>query len=259
MLRGLYTSSLGMTTQMNRMDVVANNLANVNTTGYKKDTAVNTTFADVLAKRTHDIQDYGLASTARDVGGITYGPYVNEVYTDFAQGAFETTGNALDVALTGSGYFVVSKQDNGGNVQELLTRDGAFTVTAEGYLVTKDGGRVQGQSGDIMLENGIVTIEANGDILVNSEYVDTLRTKAFEDETTLRKTGDNYLMATGNSVEIACEASTLQGVLELSNVNTVEEMVEMIAINRAYEANQKAVQTIDSTLQRSVQEIGRKQ
>lgn len=258
MLRGLYTSALGMTSQMNRMDVVSNNLANVNTTGYKKDTAVTTTFADVLAKRTHDIEDMGWV-TPRDVGGITYGPFVNEVYTDFEQGAFETTGNEFDIGLSGSGYFVVSKTDRGGNTQELMTRDGAFTRTAEGYLVTKDGGRVQGQNGDILLANGIVTIEPNGDILVNSEYVDKLRTVDFEDHTTLRKTGDNYLMRTDKSVEKDCEAATLQGVLELSNVNTVEEMVEMITVNRAYEANQKAIQTIDNVLQRSVQEIGRKQ
>lgn len=259
MIRALYTSAVGMTTQMKRMDVLSNNIANVNTTGYKKDITVTSAFDDALAKRTHDLENKALLmNPARSIGDITYGVYVNEVYTDFSQGNIKTTHGTYDLAIGGSGFFVVSKPDANGNAMERYTRDGSFTVDAAGYLVTKDGGRVQGQNGDITLPNGTVTIEQNGEIYVDGELQATLKVTDFEDLKTLRKQEDNYLVRTNDTVDKAFAGQILQGSLETSNVNTVKEMVDLITVNRIYEANQKVITTLDQQLQRSAQEIGRK-
>ena len=258
MLRGLYTAGVGMTTQMKRMDVVSNNIANINTTGFKKDTAVTSAFEDVLAKRTHDIEDKKFPPFARKVGDITYGAFIDEVYTDFSQGSLRTTHGTYDLAIAGDGFFVVNTTAANGTETERYTRDGSFTVDANGILVTKDGGRVQGENGSIEIPNGTVVVEANGGVFVDGELIDRIKMTDFEDKTKLRKYGDNYLTKTDDAAEIPFTGTVIQGSLEASNVNSVKEMVDLITVNRTYEANQRIIQAIDTTLQRSAQDVGRK-
>ena len=140
MIRGLYTSGYGMLTLNRKMDVVSNNLANVNTNGFKKDGVVFEEFSDVLAKR---IYDYGNrpVNSAQDIGYMALYNDIAEVYTDYTQGSLENTNLSTDFAINGddSAFFAVAVQDGAGNYREFYTRDGAFKLDDQGRLVTRDG------------------------------------------------------------------------------------------------------------------------
>lgn len=256
MIRGLYTSALGMITNMQRMDVVTQNMANVNTTGHKRDHVVSHSFSDVLVSR---INDPGIRMFhSVPVGTLNPGVFVDDVFTAFTQGAFMETGNTLDLALNGQGFFTVTL---GG--EQLYTRDGTFTM-ANGLLMTAEGALLQGQNGNIELPQGYIIIDEQGRIYVNDEYVDTLRISNFNNEGlhSLRKMQNNLFRTsdyTTDATRIDFEGTILQGFLEGSNVNIVQEMVEMITISRSYETNARMITLQDGTLQRAVNDIARRQ
>lgn len=258
MIKGLYTSGLGMTTQMQKLDIVANNIANADTTGFKKDFAVTQSFSEELLKRLDDPLHALDNRHDRPVGNITYGIAVNNVYTDFSRGSLRTTDNPLDVAVVGEGFFAVNVTGGNGAVTEKYTRDGSFTLSADGYLVTADGHRVLGVNGAIRLPEGMISIDHGGNISVDSVFIDRLKTVSFVDFNTLRKYGDNLYDTTEQSCITEFSGELAQGVLENSNISVVREMVEMIAINRNYEANSKLVTMHDQILGRTVTDIGRK-
>ncbi|MCL2223401.1 MAG: flagellar hook-basal body protein [Defluviitaleaceae bacterium] len=257
MIRGIYTSALGMITNMQRMDVVSQNMANVNTTGHKRDHVVSHAFSDVLLAR---IDDPGHRMFKQvSVGTINPGVFIDDVFTDFSQGAFIQTGNALDMALAGQGFFVVNLDG-----EEFFTRDGAFTL-AHGTLMTADGALVQGENGNIVLPDGYISVSDRGRIYVNDEYVTTLRFVNFsapEGLHSLRKMQDNLFRTSEHTQDdhfIPFTGSVQQGFLEGSNVNIVQEMVEMITVSRAFETNSRVFTLQDGTLQRAVNDIARRQ
>jgi len=252
MLRGLYTSAIGMTTQMNRMDVLANNIANVDTTGFKRDTVVTRSFSDELMARINDRTDI---AGARVIGTIRPGVFIDDIFTDFTSGSMQMTYGTFDLALTDRGFFVVEDFERNGDRVERFTRDGAFTLNSDGVLVTKDGFRILGERGEITVPPGEVVISDRGEILVNGEYIDTIRVVNFEDLHTLRNHGHNLFNSTDRSVITAYDGLVMQGTLERSNVNPVREMVEMITVTRAYEANQRMVTIHDNILGRAVNDI----
>jgi flagellar basal-body rod protein FlgG len=240
-----------MITQMQRMDVVTNNIANTDTTGYKKDQVASQSFTDELARR---LNDPGLRLFQnRGVGPMGQGVFIDDVYTDFSTGSLRQTGGSLDIAINGHGFFCVDV-----NGEELYTRDGSFVLRADGALITKDGGLVQGQNGMINLPNGSITIDETGRIIVGDQYVDTLRVTAFTDNHTLRKLHDNYYRTIGSSQMAPFTGLLTQGFLENSNVNSVKEMVEMIALSRAYETNARMISIHDQTMNRAVNDIARR-
>jgi len=257
MIRGLYTSALGMITHMQRMDIVTNNMANVNTTAYKRDHVVSHAFSSEFMYR---LNDPGIRLFDKNwlVGQVNPGVFVDDVFTAFTQGPMQQTGNSLDLAIFGQGFFVVNV-----NGEELFTRDGAFTLV-HGMLVTNCGGRVQGLEGDITLPNGYIAIDERGRIFVNDEHVDTLRMTAFssDDRVTglhsLRKMENNFYRVSDDSVQIPFAGTLQQGFLEGSNVNIVSEMVQMITLSRAYETNARMVTIQDNTLQHAVNDIARR-
>ena len=258
MLRGLYTSALGMTTQMNRMDVIANNIANVNTTGFKRDRVITQSFTDELMRFVNpdpvDPPSLLPLRGSSPVGRMSLGLAVDRLDTDFTDGSLSATGGTFDMAINGPGFFVVEH-----NGQERLTRDGAFTLSPERVLITKDGLPVLGADGNsIVVPDGMVGITTAGAIYVNGELVDTLRVVDFEDTTALRKHGRNLWSATSGATEIPFSGLVQQGMLELSNVNIIREMVEMIEISRTFEANQRMISVIDGTMQLAANDIGRK-
>ena len=261
MFRGLYTSAMGMTTQMQRMDVVSNNIANVNTTGFKRDAVAAHAFSDRLSYRINDPAVAGvlrLMGNARASGPMSPGVFIDEVFTDFSTGGIRQTGGPLDVALTGPGFFVFTVTNFDGTEEEKFSRNGAFTMTAEGVLTTLDGSIVQGEGGgSITIPIGTITIDENGRIFSNSEYVDTLRMVNFSNPESLRKTRGTYWRVTDESEMIDFTARVEQGFLENSNINVVREMVELIALSRAYEANARFVQIHDEIMGRAVNEIAR--
>ena len=254
MVRGWYIGASGMNAQQNRLDVISNNLANVDTTGYKKDVAVSKNFSELLIRRTRDDGVYAFAAGSVDsmpvIGKLGLGVETNEVYTDFDQGSFKSTEGKTDMALSGQGFFVVDTPDG-----ERFTRNGNIHIGKEGILLTKEGYPVMGENGPIQLEDDKFFVNKDGMIYTENtnEEVDRFKIVRFDNERYLEKQGSSlyatndiagdYHIAEGNE-----RPQMLQGYTETSNVNIVNEMVQMIEVNRAYEMNQKTIQTEDTMM-----------
>ena len=281
MVRGIYTAASGMVAQRHRLDVIANNLANVDLAGYKGDLSVQKAFPELLIRRLNDDGLYrfprGYLETAPVVGKIGTGVEENETYTSFEQGPLKTTGNPLDVALTGEGFFVIRTPRG-----ERYTRNGSFTLGKEGMLVTKDGYPVIGEKGYIHLKDNNFKITDQGQIFHNGEFetdprrlvsehenswenyelLDNLKIVRFEKTRFLKKQGNSLWDSTEISgapreVAVGLRPKIETGTLEGSNVNAINEMVLMIEVNRAYEANQKTIQAEDLLLGKLINEIGK--
>ena len=250
MVRGLYASALGMTTSMTRLDVITNNLANVNTNAYRRDHVVSHAFTEQFLYRLND-PDFMMLNPMV-IGRVSPGVFVDEIFTVWNQGPLQQTGGPLDLAIMGEGFFVVMVGE-----EERFTRDGSFTL-ANGMLMTMCGARVQGSAGDVVLPNGEISIMENGQIFVDGALVDTLRLTGFSNLYSLRKTENNMFRTTDESVEIAFTGAIQQGFLEGSNINIVQEMVEMITLSRAYDTNARMITMQDQTLQQAVNDIARR-
>lgn len=256
MLKGLYTAYTGLVNEQNRMDVITNNLANAATTGYKKEGATSQAFNEVLAYKIKD--NVEAPNVTRRLGGISMGVKVGETYTDYSQGAMRNTGNTYDVALSGKGFFTVEFTDKKGTTSTKYTRDGSFTLNKDGYLVTKDGDYVLGKNGRIRLDPlQESVIDTMGNIWQGDRMVAAFRITDFEDYNYLEHYGENYYQPVDGATQVNPDASLISGYLEASNVQVVSEMVEMISISRAYESNQKLVQTYDASLDIAVNQVGK--
>lgn len=254
MIRGWYTGASGMNAQQNRLDAISNNLANVDTAGYKRDVTVSKSFPELLLRRMNMDGVYetpfGSAEAAPIIGKLGLGVETNENYTDFAQGSFRQTNSNADVAFGGQGFFAIQTP-----VGERYTRDGNFMIGKEGLLLTKDGYPVLGEKGYIHVDNDKFTVNEDGMIYAqeNNEVIDRFKVVRFDNERYLKKMGNN-LYSTNDIAGPAHIAEGderprfLQGYMETSNVNVVNEMVQMIEVNRAYEANQKTITSEDSMM-----------
>lgn len=266
MVKGLYTAWTGMVNQMNRMDVTTNNLANADTNGYKKEGATAESFESKLALKIKDSSVPGWQAKA--LGDVTLGVKIGETYTNYDQGNFKVTDNKYDCAIDGNGFFAVSFTDKAGNTSVKYTRDGAFTITSDGYLRTKDGDYVLNQNGALNGDpaaNNYVQLDPNLDFSINQngfiyqdgQLVGQLGMVDFENYDFLAKYGENMYDLVEGGQAVQSDASIMQGYIEGSNVNIVDEMVTMITISRAYEANQKMIQTFDSMLDKAVNQVGK--
>ena len=236
-----------MTRESKRLDIVSNNLANASTTAFKSDGAVCGTFKKAL-------NDVMVAGSRVDIANYT--PDIVNTYTNFTQGSLYSTGNATDLAISNDNSAFFTVEDGNGN--KLYTRDGAFIIDKDNYLVTAQGYRVMGTEGYINIADSEFAVSVSGQINNNAnEILGNLLITSFDNPETLNKIGNNMLEASDESVEKVFEGEVQQRYLEMSNVNTVSEMVNMIAISRAYEANQRVLQTQDEMLGRSVSDVGR--
>ncbi|WP_105616964.1 flagellar basal-body rod protein FlgF [Vallitalea okinawensis] len=252
MIKGIYTAASGMMTQYKKMDVVSNNLANADTAGFKKDGVVTASFGEVMMMKINDPS----SPMPTEIGKMSMGVTVNQLYTDNTQGSLVQTNSPFDVAIDGEGYVTVGVIDEQGNVTEQFTRDGSFTVTNEGFLMTSEGHLVMGTEGSITIPAGEIVIDEDGTILVDGQFVDKIKLTNFEDRSTLRKIGDSLYATTDDSVVKAFDGRLQQGFIEGSNVDVVKEMAEMISMSRAYEASQKVLQANDESLGKAVNEVG---
>lgn len=253
MLRGLYTSYTGMLNEQYRMDIMSNNLANADTTGFKKEGSTSQAYAEVMAVKIKDLTEN--PNTPRRLGNMSLGVKIGESYTDFSQGSLRDTGNTYDIALGGSGFFNIEFTSKAGETSTKYTRDGGFTITKEGYLVTKDGDYVLGENGRIQLSTtaGTTVFDRNGDIYQDDRLVASLKISDFEDTNYLTHYGETMWDAKEGAVEIDVEDPNVrQGYLEMSNANVVKEMVNMITISRHYESNQKMLTSFDETLEKTM-------
>ncbi len=254
MIRGWYIGASGMNAQQNRLDAISNNLANVDTTGFKKDIPVSKAFSDLLIRRTKADGVYenpfGSADVAPVVGTLGLGVETNELFTDFEQGSFKSTETSTDMALGGKGFFVVSTPDG-----ERFTRNGNFLLGKEGILLTKEGYPALGENGPSQVTDDKFFVNEDGMVFnrETNEVVDRFKIVRFDNERYLKKQGSSMwretdISGTYHIAEGKERPRMIQGYTETSNVNVVNEMVQMIEVNRAYEANQKAVQTEDSMM-----------
>lgn len=191
----------------------------------------------------------------RIIGTMGAGVKFQKMITDFTQGEMIETGSAFDLALSGPGFFKVQGDDG----QVYYTRDGSFTLNNNGELVTMDGRQVLGLGGPIVINGEDITITSSGQVIVDGINVGSLDIVDINNKEFLRKIGDNYYRMIDEEVaeEMPFEGEVLQGSLEGSNVNSINEMVEMITLLRNQEACQKAVRVQDEMLEKSSNEIGR--
>ncbi|MEN6355599.1 MAG: flagellar basal-body rod protein FlgG [Armatimonadota bacterium] len=254
MIRALYTAATGMAAQQTNLDITANNLANVNTSGFKKTRA---DFQDLLYQT---IRSAG-SSQAQGVQvptGIQVGLGTRMAATQkiFTQGDYKQTDNDLDVMIEGDGFFQVMQPSG----ETAYTRDGSFKKDSDGKLVTSDGYAVQpeitipSEADDITIgEDGTVTVTVSGQTA--PQQIGQIQIVKFLNPAGLNSLGKNLYAATDASGEPATAtpgqdgAGTLsQGMVEMSNVSVVDEMVNMIEAQRAYEVNSKSIQTSDDML-----------
>lgn len=254
MVRGLYTAWTGMYNEQKRLDVIANNIANSATTGYKQEGVTSQSFDDML---TIKMRDYSVNSN-EIIGSMSLGVKIGEVYTNYTQGSLRPTGNVYDLAIDGSGLFTMKVTDKQGNDHIRYTRAGNFTITQEGYVTDADGNHLQSEAGDLIVPTDAeIVFDADGSVYANGELIDKVLIADFEDYNYLKKYADTMYEPVEGATQTEATGSLRQRYLEQSNVNVVKEMTQLIAITRAYEANQKIVQAMDSTLDQSVNSVGR--
>lgn len=258
MLRGLYTAYTGMLNEQYRMDIMSNNLANADTTGFKKEGSTSQAYSDVLAVKIKDLSEN--PNTPKKLGDMSLGVKIGETYTDFSQGSLRNTGNTFDIAIGGEGFFNIEFTNKAGETSTKYTRDGGFVLTSDGYLTTKDGDYVLGENGRIQLSTTTTDtlIDEHGNIYQNNQLVATIQITEFEDTNYLTHYGETMWDAVEGAVpQEAANSKIYQGYLEMSNISVVKEMVNMISISRQYEANQKLITTYDASLEITVNQIGK--
>jgi flagellar basal-body rod protein FlgF len=239
---GIYGAISGNMAMMKQLDVIANNLANVNTPGFKRD---NISFEAVMA-----------ASTLQGTDGSKDSPALTkESYSiDYTPGAVKVTDNTFDVALDGDGFFAVNTPQG-----KAYTRQGNFKLDANSKLVTADGYEVLGNGAPIVINGGSVSFDAKGKIFVEGQQTGTIDVVDFPKPYDMRKVGSALFMpnSTGATPQPAKNTVVWQGHLEGSNVNTIEEMVRMIETTRSSESCQKMIQNYDQMTGHAVNELGK--
>lgn len=259
MLRGLYASASGMQVEARRLDVASNNLANAATAGYKRDTLVATPFGELLL---HRLGQQGPARGTPAVGPLGLGTYPVATAARLRDGTLMATGRSLDVALVGQGLFAVRTPEG-----IRYTRHGSFTQRADGILATQDGHPVLVDGQPVGHPGAVVAIDDDGEVTVDGLPAGRLTVVTPGEAGPLRKVGASLWEPASGSGQLLFTPWPADdprgsyqlrvGYLESSNVEPVLEMVNLIATMRSYEANQRALQAQESTLDRAVNDIGR--
>ncbi len=260
MIKGLYTSAAGMLPLQHRQDLVANNLSNTNTAGYKQDQA----FVRELVTADLYLNENQIASSGQRPPMVNISPpafraavgdasQVVQQYTDFSQGAMEVTGNALNLAIDGDGFFTVQTPAG-----FQYTRNGSFSINGDGELVTSQGHVVMGEGGPINVSGGTINVLTNGGIAVDGNVRGNLRITDFPKPYEMTKVSDSLFVPAGGGAGQDAENFTVnQGMLEGNNGHSLDQMVKMIEISRMFELGQRAIRLQDETLQQAVTQAGR--
>jgi flagellar basal-body rod protein FlgF len=239
----IYGSALGTILAMKRLDVVANNLANASTPGFKADRVRETANPTYVSREEFDRFRRRLRS-------------VNDLLsadTQLSQGPVEMTRNDFDLAIKGEGFFELQTPTG-----PVYTRAGGFRVGREGMLVGGDNFPVMGEGGPIAVKDGDLAIRADGEVMVNGAVVDRLKLVAFDDSRVLSKQAGTTFVARGGQTPRPAEGATIvQGALEGSNVNPVRTMVELLDISRVFEMEMKAIQMADQINQKATATLGK--
>ncbi len=248
MYGAIYTAASGALAQEKRLTVLANNISNINTAGFKKDISV---FKVLDANGDTTVNPIAEGNSPVEANAPLYLQY--RTATDFSPGPVKKTDNPFDLAQEGNGFFCVQTPEG-----MRYTRNGHFTLDPQGLLVTRDGYTVIGDGGEISIDGQNFAVDIQGNISVDGAQVDKLRVVEFADPLVLKKVGDT-LFATTDPDAIPDSPELIkvrQGYLELSNVDPVRMMTEMIEVLRGYESYQKAIRALDDASAKSINEVG---
>jgi flagellar basal-body rod protein FlgG len=251
-IKELYTAAMGMTSQQTRLEVISNNIANASTVGFKRDSVFERNLLDSKANL------YNVAGSAEQ-NDPPIGSYI-----DFKKGSYDQTGNDFDIAIDGEGFFLLNDEQG----KEFLTRAGNFKINQEGdvisangkYLIANGGrinvyGTLQGDSFNSDTRKAEVKIDNSGEIFINNisqgnlDIVDTNSYAVLE-----KVSSSDFILTDDNQYQLLTNdrVSIRQGWLENSNVNVIDEMVEMINLQRQFEAGSKVITTNENTLEQSI-------
>ena len=242
MVQGLTLATQGMTLMTQKQDQITNNLANMNTTGYKGSGLFVKSFEKYLANSQRE-------------------PFANreikadEVFVDYSEGPTIKTGNDLDCAVKGSGFFTVMTASG-----PRYSRNGNFQVAKDGFLVNGDGNKILGNDGFIKFDGkGEIRFNRDGEVLQGNESKGTLKIVDFPKPYKMLREGSSYFNPHPDSGKpVASSGYTIeQGFVEGSNVSPIRSMIEMIATYRTYESDQKALHAQDETLEKAVNVVGK--
>ena len=240
--QAMYAASVGAFNNQQRLDVLANNLANINTPGFKQDRLV---FRVPVEKKGDSTTDYLQGPSSRMPSGAR---------TDFSQGILRHTDNPLDLALDGTGFFCI--QTPGGTH---YTRNGSFAINEEGVLITRAGYPVMGKGGEIKINGSNVNVDEEGNVSVDGSEVGALKIVTVSQPECLKKMGNSLFALDGSGVaeEKAEGFKIREGYIETSNVNAIRAMTEMIDISRSYESYQKTIQFLNDAAKKCIDGVGR--
>lgn len=245
-MEAIYALLSAMKGQQRQMDAVSNNLANTNTTAYKADKVLFREYYNEMTGQDLESEEekfaHGEFISPMSRGGTSF-VMPDHVSPSMERGPYRPTDNPFDLALRSDGFFVVETPHG-----TRYTRNGQFLRDAEGFLVNNSGHRVQGLKGDIPVNGKAFSVGEDGAVMVDGRSVDTLRIVGFPQQSRLTKLGSSY-WAPGSTEQKPFKPEFIsieQQVLESSNVDTVKEMVDMIQVNRSYEASQKLLRSLDN-------------
>jgi len=240
MIKGLYRSASGMLPQIKKQEAVANNIANAGTAGFKKDVMFSRELSKAERKITPRTNDWQTTLDSR-------------IHVDYSLGVFDKTDNPLDLAIEGDGFFTLESADG----TTALTRSGAFVVDPDGYLSLSGGFRLTGDGGPIQVGSGKLSVGQNGEVQVNGLTVGRVTVKAVADVDSLERLGGSlFAVPEGEELIDPISATIRQGYRETSNVDVIQEMVDMMVAFRTYESNARALQTQDASLNHLFQRVG---
>jgi flagellar basal-body rod protein FlgG len=247
----------GALVQQMRLEVLTNNLSNINTVGFKEDRAVFRAYLPGSQDTVKGITEMGLIPVSWDSFDpcvpINFHVEFEGTKTCFSRGQFKHTGNELDMALDGNGFFCIKTPDG-----VRYTRKGNFSLNSDGVLATNEGLPVLGNGGEIKIEGQNISIDIEGNIEVDGKQLDKLKIVDFAEPYKLEKAGDTLFNTLGPGVaeDVAEGVKVSQGFVELSNVDPVKVMTEMIEVLRAYESYQKIIRCVDEITSKAINEVG---
>ncbi len=236
MYKGIYIALSGATIKQNHMDILAQNIANANTAGFKKERIA--------------FKDYPMPAHNKTVfrpDGRTMSEISNTMI-DYSNGGIVKTGNPLDLAINGDGFFALE--------ENRYTRGGNFKVSSDGYLATQDDIKVMGSGGPIPIQGGKIDVGSSGEVFVDGVSVGTVKMVDFPDKRVLKKLNGG-IFATDETGEKP-KSQIKQGYLEISNVEVVREMVQLITTLRDFESYQKMIRAFDEAASKVANEMGKR-
>ncbi|MGI6307375.1 MAG: flagellar hook-basal body protein [Dethiobacteria bacterium] len=250
-MRGIYHAAGSMLVNQFHLENISHNLANLHTPGYKRSEPVQKTFPEILLYRRERMGSGEGKAGLQPIGPAALNVALEETPLIYLNGALLQTGEQLDLALQGEGFFVLETPGGVG-----YSRDGRFHLNAAGVLVNTAGYPVLGEDGLLTLQTGAVVVDGAGNVYAGGERVNRLRLLAFDPENLLWKEGYNLFQAAEGAVSRRAEAEVWQGYLEESNADLLRQMTALLKVRRSYEAAQKTSQTYDRLLSRAANELG---